>query len=106
MIADHLHAGIAELHQNLRDAGTVGGRWPCSLGQSLRRSIMRDGLLSGAMLLRNIARENPICEGRTNILCLLKMVRQQFRLCRADVAVVEILQHGRDFSGDRCAGDS
>src|SRR5215472_16268617 len=35
-------------------------------------------------------------EGRTEILPLLEMVCQQFRLSRVDISVVEIPQHGRD----------
>ena len=57
---------------------------------------MRYGLLIGAVPLRDIAREDPIRERRAEILGLLKMVCQQFRLRRLNVAVIEILQHSRN----------
>ena len=66
------------------------------LGQPLRGSIMRDRLLIRAMPLSHIAGNDPIGEGRTEILPFLKMVSQQFRLRRAYVAFVEILQHRSD----------
>ena len=65
VVAGHLHLRIAQLHQDFRDPGAIGGGQVRSLGQLLRGLVMRNGFLICAVLLRHIAGSDPVGEGRS-----------------------------------------
>src|SRR5437899_2081572 len=72
----------------------AGSSAPCV--SFLCGTVVRNGLLVGAALFRDIAGPDPVSEGGAVILGLLVMIGQQFRLRCADKTIVKFLQRGCD----------